>query len=67
MIYHYFPSEVSGGSHCQLFNLADDPSESADLATEKPDQLRRKMRSLIDSLERHDALYPVSKKDGTTR
>jgi len=66
VIYHYFPSEVSAGSHYQLFNLADDPSESTDLAAEKPDQLRSMMRSLIDSLEHHGALYPVDKEDGRT-
>jgi arylsulfatase A-like enzyme len=64
VIYHYFPSEVSGGSHYQLFNLKDDPFEQKDLAKSEPDELKRMMRSLVASLESHDALYPVNE-DGT--
>lgn len=65
VIYHYFPTEVSSGSHYQLFNLAKDPFEQNDLATAEPVQLRRMMRGLIASLEQHDAAYPVEK-DGRT-
>ena len=61
VIYHYFPSEVSAGSHYQLFNLKSDPFEHRDLASSKPSELRRMMRGLIDSLETHDALYPIDK------
>jgi len=66
VIYHNFPSKASEGSHYQLYNLADDPFESQNLATSKPDQLRLMMQELIASLETHEALYPVEKKDGTT-
>ena len=59
MIYHYFPSEVSGGSHYQLFNLAEDPYESNDLAATRPEELRRMMQAMVTQLERHGALYPV--------
>ena len=59
VIYHYFPSEVSGGSHYQLFKLDDDPFEQQDLAASRPDDLRRMMQHLIDALEQHQAVYPV--------
>jgi len=61
VIYHYFPSKASEGSHYQLYNLADDPFESTNLASAKPDRLRKMMRGLISRMEHHNALYPVSK------
>lgn len=64
VIYHYFPSEASENSHYQLYNLADDPFESTNLAESQPDQLRRMMSKLIASLQEHDALYPVSEEGG---
>jgi arylsulfatase A-like enzyme len=64
VIYHYFPSEASENSHYQLYNLADDPFESTNLAPTKPDQLRRMMQGLIAAMERQGALYPVDN-DGT--
>ena len=66
VIYHYFPSQASEDSNFQLYNLADDPFESKNLATIKPDRLYVMMQGLIASLEQHNALYPVDKKDGTT-
>lgn len=66
VIYHYFPSKASEGSHYQLYNLADDPFESKNLAAVKPDRLRAMMRGLIASLERHHAQYPVAKSDRKT-
>lgn len=60
VVYHYFPTEVSGGSHYQLFNLKDDPSEQQDLVASHPDELQRMMRQLIAALERHQAVYPVN-------
>lgn len=60
VIYHYFPSEASENSHYQLYNLADDPFESQNLATSNPDQLRRMMQGLMASLEKHNAQYPVA-------
>lgn len=65
VIYHYFPSPASEGSHYQLYNLADDPFESRNLAAARPDQLRRMMQGLIADLESHHALYPVDKSGGT--
>ena len=65
VIYHYFPSKASEDSHYQLYNLAEDPFESTNLAESKPDQLRVMMRGLIAGMEKHEALYPVTTKDGT--
>ena len=65
VIYHYFPSPVSGNSHYQLFRLADDPFEQQDLAAARPQELRRMMQGLIAGLEQCDAVYPVDK-DGVT-
>lgn len=61
VIYHYFPSAVSEGSHYQLFNLKADPFEQTNLAAKHPDDLRRLMRGLSAALEEHRALYPVDK------
>ncbi|GEP44062.1 sulfatase [Brevifollis gellanilyticus] len=59
VIYHYFPTEVSGGSHYQLFNLKDDPFEQKDLTTTNATELRRLMQGLITGLESQNAVYPV--------
>ncbi len=61
VIYHYFPSEVSEGSHYQLFNLASDPFEQKNLATTDPAELKRMMQGLIAGLEKQNAVYPVNK------
>lgn len=66
VVYHYFPSEVSEGSHYQLYNLADDPFEQTNLAGSNPDRLSAMMQGLIASMEQHKALYPVDKTDATT-
>ena len=66
VIYHYFPSKASEDSHYQLYNLADDPFESTNLATSKPDQLRRLMQGLIAGLKNCNAQYPVDQNDKTT-
>jgi hypothetical protein len=50
---------VSGGSHYQLFHLQEDPFEQQDLAASRPQELRRMMEGLIQSLENHQAVYPV--------
>lgn len=64
VIYHYFPSKASEGSHYQLYNLAKDPFESTNLAESKPVELRRMMQKLAASLKHHNALYPVDHKNG---
>ena len=65
VIYHYVPSKASEGSHYQLYNLADDPFESTNLAAAQPAELRRMMQRLISSLEEHNALYPVTEPGGS--
>ena len=65
VIYHYFPSEVSEGSHYQLFNLTEDPFEQTNLAGSRPMELKRLMEGLIAGLEAQQAVYPVDK-DGMT-
>lgn len=66
VIYHYVPSEVSAGSHYQLFNLQLDPFEQQNLAASNPDELKRLMKGLIAGLDAQNAVYPVTK-DGKTR
>jgi hypothetical protein len=58
VIYHYFTTEVSGGSHYQLFHLKEDPFEQNDLTASKPEELKRLMKSLIVELELQQAVYP---------
>lgn len=65
VIYHYFPTQVSGNSHYQLFHLGEDPFEQKDLASSRPQELRRMMQALAAALERQQAVYPVDK-DGAT-
>lgn len=64
VIYHYFPTEVSEGSHYQLYNLQDDPFEQKNLAATHPAELKRLMTGMISKLEAQGAVYPVEK--GTT-
>jgi hypothetical protein len=58
VIYHYFPSKASEGSHYQLYNLAKDPFESTNLALENRGKLREMMEKLGSELDRHDARMP---------
>lgn len=65
VIYHYFPSKQSEGSHYQLYHLKDDPFEQNNLADSKTKELSRMMSGLVDALEKHQALSPIDK-DGQT-
>jgi len=65
VIYHYFASEASEGSHYQLFNLKADPFESKNLAASNPNELHRMMEGLISTLQEQRALYPVAGEGGT--
>jgi arylsulfatase A-like enzyme len=60
VIYHYFPTDVSNGSHYQLYNLKNDPFESTNLAEKNPKELTRMMRGLIRGLEDEGARYPIN-------
>lgn len=59
LIYHYFPSEDSGGSRMQLFDLEGDPAEQHDVAAEQPELSRQMLAELVAALDAHGALYPV--------
>jgi arylsulfatase A-like enzyme len=66
VVYHTLPQiPTSGGQlqfeggHYQLFNLANDPFESTNLANSHPRELKRMMAGLIDQLETHQAVYPL--------
>ncbi len=61
VIYHYFPTAVSEGSHYQLFNLSKDPFEQSNLAATESSELQRMMQGLITGLEKEGAVYPVEK------
>ena len=45
----------------QLYNLANDPTESIDVASSQPEELVRIMASMIAELERQNAQYPIDK------
>ncbi|MCA9192810.1 MAG: sulfatase [Planctomycetales bacterium] len=62
VIYHYFPTEVSDGSHYQLYNLAKDPFEQDDLAAVEPATLKRLMFGMISALDQHQVAYPIDAK-----
>jgi len=66
VIYHTLPKEETSGGriqfeggHYELFDLAEDPYESNNLAEAKPKVLERMMEGMKGALEEHDALYPV--------
>ena len=66
VIYHFLPEKPTTGGHIQfedgnyeLFNLANDPFESTNLAKSHPDHLNRMMKGLIASLDEHHAVYPI--------
>jgi len=65
VIYHYIPSEASENSHYQLYNLKNDPFEQTNLAAAEAAELKRMMQSLITTMEKTNAQYPVEK-DSTT-
>ena len=58
VIYHYFPSKASEGSHYQLYNLAKDPFESTNLASRNRGKLREMIKKLGSELDRHNARMP---------
>ncbi len=68
VVYHTLPEIPTTGGHIQfegghyqLFNLADDPFESTNLANSHPQELKRMMAGLISQLEQHQAVYPEDK------
>jgi arylsulfatase A-like enzyme len=59
VIYHYFPSPVSEGSHYQLYNLKKDPFEQQNLVQSNHTELKRLMQEMITKLDSQHAVYPV--------
>lgn len=59
VIYQYL---AKGDARYALYKLADDPSESRNLASEEPKKLRSMLEAMIKELDSMGALYPV--KDG---
>ncbi len=49
----------SGGERYELFNLADDPSEQANLAREQPERVEAMAAAMRTELERMGAVHPV--------
>lgn len=67
VIYHALPKEPTTGNriqvedgHYELFNLKEDPYESTNLASKKPDKLKEMVGGLKAALEEDGALYPVN-------
>jgi hypothetical protein len=67
VIYHYYPSEASEGSHYQLYNLANDPFEQNNLATSNPGQLRTMMKDLIAGLEKQNAISARNRRQNAAK
>jgi len=61
LVYHYLNDQ---GTRYELFNLAKDPSEKEECATDKPEVLKRMIKAMQQSLLDADALYPISKNGG---
>lgn len=66
VVYHTLPQEPTSGGHIQfeggnyeLFNLAEDPFESTNLASQQPARLRQMMQAMITALGDHQAVYPI--------
>jgi hypothetical protein len=56
VIYEYFKE---GEHRYALYDLTSAPSESQNLAAEKPEKLRNMMQGMVRELESMDAVYPV--------
>ena len=57
VIYEYLEE---GSDRYSLYNLADDPGESNNLAATHPQKLKHMMLGMVRELESRDALYPVN-------
>ena len=56
MRYEYL---AEGDKRYALYNLAEDPSESRNLASDNPEQLASLMQDMAKELESMDAVYPL--------
>ncbi|QDU56098.1 sulfatase [Aeoliella mucimassa] len=59
--YHYLPKTNPQNKRYELFNLAEDPTESNDLSSSEPEQLARMMGEMIEQLAATGAQYPTSR------
>lgn len=60
LIYHYNP-ETPENPDCVLYNLANDPIESTNLAQAEPKKLKEMLTAMVERLDKEGALYPVDK------
>jgi len=67
VIYNYNPENKANIKRYQLYNLADDLSESKDVATLQPKKLMQMMKLMISELESQNAQYPVDSKSRTLK
>ncbi|MGZ0654892.1 sulfatase [Coraliomargarita sp. W4R53] len=59
IIYHYFPAMNKRVSSCSLYNLADDPAESNDVAKQNPEKVSVLLQAMVKDLHAKGALFPV--------
>ncbi len=55
VVYHY----LDAVNRYELYNLANDPSESSNLASTHPEKLVSMLKAMVTELESKDAQYPV--------
>ncbi|MEM1354014.1 MAG: sulfatase [Planctomycetota bacterium] len=67
LIYHYRPNANPAKTRYELFNLADDPYETTNLAEGRPEKLRQMVRQMTGQLDEHEALYPVDAQGNEVR
>jgi arylsulfatase A-like enzyme len=58
LVFHYFPGKASAGEPLELFDLATDPSESFNRASELPEKSGQLLRRMQTLLEEYQAVYP---------
>ena len=64
LVYYYNPEHPEAPGHV-LFNLGDDPFETTDLSSERPDIARKLIGDMIARLQRENATYPVDSEGNT--
>ncbi|MEM9646151.1 MAG: family 16 glycoside hydrolase, partial [Planctomycetota bacterium] len=67
IIHHDFPGEDSLGQEYELFQLSTDPFEQRNLANSEPDQLKRMISGMENSLQTHGAQLVASPADDDRR
>jgi len=67
VVYQYLKLSDADGESYQLFNLADDPFKSTNLADQRSDQLRLMTVRLSTSLQQNQAQHPFSVDDSARK